>query len=1056
MRKIYYFFSLLLVAMFSTGTAAAAALDDPSTQPLRAYFVLPSTGISDWTAGNGYNGCMFGVDLHGDLSAVVDVPFKLDEEIDGLAGTLAGNTYYAVLSQESQTGYYPTVTLNSLNCATGENTLVCDLTDLAKNAEVRDLAYDATTGKLYALVDDYDVRAIYDINLLDGTLTKVFSGSESDTWRAMAIKDGTIYLLGTSKISGDYYNVNVVVSTVDLATSAVTSVISAEEALKAKIFGTCASAEFHDGLLYLATGKHVYTVDLTAKAIRQLTSETQLPKEGAGICFALSKENPLVPNADMLAALETAKVALNTQNPGYPTVESEAYKTFAAAVAAAEAAVYTATEDEITALSNALTAYKSATDGIQLPEGGKYYSITSVSKDGREYYLNYVANTEVVLAKRDADEELPATAIFECVANEDGTFSFKTNDGNFLVYHNQLTSTNPHTGFATAEGGMTKITLEKLSNSSANVVADSQADLFGLLAWKSLRSTTATDNGYMVIKYGDKGTPLETPVYDGASAPFFNGNFSSAFRVEEQSVASRLVSVDPAEDHFTDGMPTTIKLTFNTPVTVEMAILQYGMGQEANLEDKNAVVEGTTLTLTLPEELKYESMAMIVLQVRGSDGEYITYSNSSDMQQEDMIFLTYTAEVPSNVFNCTAVTPEEGVVGSLSELQLTMNNPIFRNIDLVEETIGGVDASKTVVVKNEAGETVTTGTVTFKDLVATITLAEAVTATGDYTVTVPEATIYNSAYDADAADFGVASGAVYNPELTFSYQIAAPATVEVNPAPGEYEEGLPTTITLTCSKEIQEVSSILVRTTSNPRGVTLGEENYTVEGNVLTLNLESLVDGNANLALQIRATDADGQAITYGEAEGFIVLEYATVLPADRFTLESASPAEGNITADKLDVIELTFVNEADDSDWIGGIDESKEVVLKNAEGKVVTTATLAIKMDDAGWETNVLIVTLAEDVATDGTYTLVVPAGTVYNSMYDDMFDDFGVAYGAIYNPEVTVTYEFKSTGIGSVSADSKKAGIYAVGGQKVNETDVKKLERGIYIVNGKKVVVK
>ena len=40
-------------------------------------------------------------------------------------------------------------------------------------------------------------------------------------------------------------------------------------------------------------------------------------------------------------------------------------------------------------------------------------------------------------------------------------------------------------------------------------------------------------------------------------------------------------------------------------------------------------------------------------------------------------------------------------------------------------------------------------------------------------MTIPEGTVYNSLYDDMAEDFGVSLGAIYNPELTYTYTILA-------------------------------------------------------------------------------------------------------------------------------------------------------------------------------------------------------------------------------------------------------------------------------------------
>ncbi|MBQ2787605.1 MAG: hypothetical protein IJF00_06585, partial [Bacteroidaceae bacterium] len=122
----------------------------------------------------------------------------------------------------------------------------------------------------------------------------------------------------------------------------------------------------------------------------------------------------------------------------------------------------------------------------------------------------------------------------ETVASIDTAFSFKTGDDKYLVYHsnyngvNWLRDNGNTTGFQDGKDEMTHIKLEKLVPSS--YVVAQPADVFGCLAWNSYRGWHATNNvwsnGYVVIL--SNGTN-----YDGASAPFWNDGYTSAFRVEE-------------------------------------------------------------------------------------------------------------------------------------------------------------------------------------------------------------------------------------------------------------------------------------------------------------------------------------------------------------------------------------------------------------------------------------------------------------------------------------------------------------------------------------------
>ena len=70
---------------------------------------------------------------------------------------------------------------------------------------------------------------------------------------------------------------------------------------------------------------------------------------------------------------------------------------------------------------------------------------------------------------------------------------------------------------------------------------------------------------------------------------------------------------------------------------------------------------------------------------------------------------------------------------------------------------------------------------------------------------------------------------------------------------------------------------------------------------------------------------------------------------------------------------------------------------MKDASNNVVTTATLAINDENA----SVVDVTLAEEIASNGTYRIAIPEGFIY--------DADGKTEGATYNPEVLLAYTIR-----------------------------------------------
>ena len=233
------------------------------------------------------------------------------------------------------------------------------------------------------------------------------------------------------------------------------------------------------------------------------------------------------PSEETIALIATAKEILEITGIGYPAESPRA--TLKAAIEAAEA---NPTKSEGSKLEAALQAYI-ATEDVVLPSDGKTYTITMVTKNGNNFYLNYTGS-DIKVTSRNEDE-LPATAHFNCEENGDGTVTLSTTDGKYLVYHSKYAGVSWLQGGGDTDGlqetkdDMTNIKFAKMAN-GGNVSAESNEQVFGLLTWYSKRGYDVNKNkdtyGYVVIK-------ADGSDYDGADAPFWNQNFSSAFLVEE-------------------------------------------------------------------------------------------------------------------------------------------------------------------------------------------------------------------------------------------------------------------------------------------------------------------------------------------------------------------------------------------------------------------------------------------------------------------------------------------------------------------------------------------
>ena len=758
---------------------------------------------------------------------------------------------------------------------------------------------------------------------------------------------------------------------------------------------------------------------------------------------------------EVLALIAKAEAALEKVGVGYPSEASNGRNNLVAAVANVKE---TASQENVDALNAALNAYYGETN-ITLPENGKAYTFTMVAKNGNKFYLNYTGSDIAMVAA--TGEELPASAKFFATENSNGTFTFQTNDGKYLVYHSK------YAGLGWLEGGsttglqdelsdMTDITLQKMVNGNKVEAVDNE-QIFGLVTWYSKRgydTGKAQDAmGYMVLK-------TDGSDYDGADAPFWNMNFSSAFLVEEAQVVLNTLnpeSVEPAEPAWWDAMEDIENVTINFPEEITyneekpVVVTFNGVDNVAVTVAANA----KQLVVTFPVNLKIGEYVVNVPEgaVVAANGTYnpaLTY--------------TYNVDYAYNTFEPTSITPAAGEVESLKTIVLDFGPSDWPGAN-------GLDQNAVIELTNASGEVVATGTLSYSGYTgAAVTLNEEITALGLYSLVIPEGSIWNSKFE-NTEEKGVYKGARCNPTIELTYSIGTAATVtEVSPAPGHYEE-VPADIAVTFSKEIGSVKYLILRNNNTGmRGYYFAEDEYKVEGNRLSFTLPAdMISYAAGATIQIQVMDKDGFPVTYAAseddlAEGYVMLVYTAPVRADIFSATKVDPKEGEVT--ELSVFNVTFesLKGSEGMSYVGGFDETKVVEVLDAEGNQVATATMEVvnNVYREEWEgevyeyeypSSVAKFTLDKTITAAGTYTLVIPEATVFNEGYYPESEDFGIGWGALYNPETRFVYTIKdASAISGVEVEAANGKVYNLQGVRV----ANKLQKGVYIVNGKKVYVK
>lgn len=297
---------------------------------------------------------------------------------------------------------------------------------------------------------------------------------------------------------------------------------------------------FNGGFFIAASGSTISADDLAAGTVEGYTSNVSVNASTKTITVTYAADF-----TTWTSKLNEAKAVLASKRIGYPVESSTAYATFKSALD--ELSKITAENlapAKFTELETAVSAFKLSSDNIRMPEDGKAYTITAVSKAGVKSYMNYAASGYTLKSTDAADNSsYPETAKFVCHKLEDGKYVFVNNDGKFLTYKGGYNAAvNGNKGYT---DGYTKVeysytdkagasqttsfypqlfTLSKLANGSNASGVD---DAYLCLLSQRANNDNAANNVYYVIKSNSN--------FDAGSAPYFNDTYSSAFLFEEVS-----------------------------------------------------------------------------------------------------------------------------------------------------------------------------------------------------------------------------------------------------------------------------------------------------------------------------------------------------------------------------------------------------------------------------------------------------------------------------------------------------------------------------------------
>ena len=463
---------------------------------------------------------------------------------------------------------------------------------------------------------------------------------------------------------------------------------------------------------------------------------------------------------------------------------------------------------------------------------------------------------------------------------------------------------------------------------------------------------------------------------------------------DEQSLVN--VSPDPANGPL-EVLPEQVVMTFGQDISnASEAAVIVGMGDFVEIDPSNVNLDGCVVTVNLPlDKMGGAEYFQVSLRVDDMNGEALTVGDFMGY-----VTIGYDMATSPNSYKCTQVTPAVGEVQELREFVLKFVDEGAFGGDGV---IGGVDTTKQVCLYDEYFTLVATGEI-FVDYEnfaseAKITLNKAIVGDGVYSLVVPEGTFYNEGFTPTEADFGVANfGAIYNPELTFDYTVKAIPTVSVNPDPAAGRlDSVPTELVFTFENEVKTIEEAAVNLGSG-YSIPVDSTKIAINGKVVTVQLPAAeMEGFLGFVFVMVVTDVNGNKVTFGSDEGCVRAEYDFAVAANTFLCSAITPGEGEVP--QLEKFVLTF----DGSEMVGGLDESKQVVVMNQMGAEVAKGVPTLSWDDM----HIVEVTLDKKITEPGTYFLVVPETTVFDVNYNAMEEDFGVdALGATYNPELRYMY--------------------------------------------------
>lgn len=519
--------------------------------------------------------------------------------------------------------------------------------------------------------------------------------------------------------------------------------------------------------------------------------------------------------------------------------------------------------------------------------------------------------------------------------------------------------------------------------------------------------------------------------------------------------------VYPTEDQMLSFKDDRKVVTVEVDKKVKVKNCVYPMGMYGTLDWEKAEVsyteEGHSIIKCTMSEDFYNFMGTIVtdviLQLDLTDEEGNEIEPKAEGFPESVVFgsgYNFAFGVNDGRFadaslSFKSVTPAENSYStSLDKIEFTYGEKVYTTSTATAAVYKGEEKVADAILTTNEDETGLGLVVTAQFVEIGTQTPKEINEFGAYVLKVDSQSIANEYFNEETPwTDGLQGHGTCNPDFTVAFNIdpAILAVESVDPAPyvegGEYSKEIPAEINITLSGEGAKVNSALVTYGMNTRVPAEAK----VEGKVITVTVPEAALAENNIGVSVAAVNENGTPISYG-TDGVILLAYQ--MPKNILVPTEVTPADGS-TVKSIATVELTV-----DSKYGVGELNTNNVITVKKDGAEASNISASIDYA-TGDDMNKMMITFTPEITEDGTYTVVIPEETFYD------------LDGNLFNPELTYTFIVdKSTNIGGVEVEDANAvvEVYSVDGclvSKGKKADVmKKLVKGIYIINGQKVVIR